>query len=67
MCLISAEGYENAGVCFLRVRGTGEIWSSVKDVNKGLGVKNILDLILKKYMVFMKQKSLQKSKFKNIK
>ena len=47
MCLISAEGYENAGVCFLRVRETGEIWSSVKNVNKGLGVKNILDLILK--------------------
>ena len=47
MRLISSEGYENAGVRFLRVREAGEIWSSVEDVNKGLGVKNVLDLILK--------------------
>ena len=47
MYLISAEGYENAGVHFLRVRKTGEIWSSMKDVHKGLGVENIPDLILK--------------------
>ena len=47
MYLISAEGYKNAGVHFLRVRKTGEIWSSMKDVHKGLGVKNMSDLILK--------------------
>ena len=34
-------------VHFLRVRKTGEIWSSRKDVHKGLGVKNMSDIILK--------------------
>ena len=33
MYLISAEGYKNPGVHFLGVRKTGEIWSSMKDVN----------------------------------
>ena len=47
MYLISGEGYENAGVRFLRVRKTGKISSSMKDVHKGLGVKNMSDLILK--------------------
>ena len=49
MYLLSAEGYKNAGAHFLRVRKTGEIWSSMKDVHKGLGVKNMSDLILNKY------------------
>ena len=44
MYLISAEGCKNAGVPFLRVRETGEIWSIMKE---GLGVKNMSDLILK--------------------
>ena len=47
MYLISAEGYKNAGVHFLRVRKTGEIWPSLKNVHKGFGVKNMSDLILK--------------------
>ena len=67
MYLISAEGYKNAGIHFLTVRKTGEIWASMKNVQNGLGVKNISDLILKKYMAFMKQKTLQKSKLENIK
>ena len=44
MYLISAEGCKNAGVHFLRVRKTGEMWSIMKE---GLGVKNMSDLILK--------------------
>ena len=47
MYLISAEGYKNAGVHFLKVRKTGEIWSSMKDVGSGMGVKNISDLVSK--------------------
>ena len=47
MYLISAEGYTNAGVHFLKIRKTDEIWSSIKDVGNGLGVKNICDLVLK--------------------
>ena len=55
MYLISAERYKNAGVRFLRVRNTGEIWWNLaKYAHKSLGVKNMSDLILKKYAVFMK-------------
>ena len=41
MYLISAEGYKNTGVHgvhSLRVRKTGEIWESMKNVHKGLEV-----------------------------
>ena len=58
MCLRSAEGYKNAGVHFLRVRKTGEIWSSMKDVHKGLGVKNMSDLILKEIYGIYETKNL---------
>ena len=47
MDLISAKGYKNAVVNFLKIRKTGELWISIKDVGDGLGVKNISDLILK--------------------
>ena len=35
MYLISGEGYKNAGVHFLKVRKTDEIWPSIKDVGNG--------------------------------
>ena len=47
MYLISAKGYKNASVHFLKVKKTDEIWSSMKDVGRGMGVKNISDLVLK--------------------
>ena len=47
MYLISAKGYKNADVHFLRIKKTGEIWPSIKDVGSGMGVKNISDLVLK--------------------
>ena len=47
MYLISAEGYKNAGVHILRVRKTGKIWASMKNVQDVLGVKNMSDVILK--------------------
>ena len=47
MYLISAETYRNANVHFLRVGKTDEIWPSMKDVGRGIGVKNISDLVLK--------------------
>ena len=42
MYLISAEGYKSAEVHFLKVRKTGEIWPSMKDVGSGMGVKTYL-------------------------
>ena len=47
MYLISAEGYTNAGVCFLKIRKTDEIWASMKDVGSSMGIKNISNLVLK--------------------
>ena len=69
MYLISAEGYKNAGVHFLRVRKTGEIWSCMKDLHKGLAVKNISNLILKETYGIYETKKLtnkQTQKYKMI-
>ena len=58
MNLISAEGYKNAGVNFLKLKKTDELWISIKDVGNGLGVQNISDLVLKElYGVYGKKKS----------
>ena len=43
MYLISVEGYENANVHYLPQNG--KIWISLKDVNIGMGVTNMSDLI----------------------
>ena len=57
MYLISAEGYKNAGVYCLKIRKTNEIWPSMKDSGKGLGIKNISDLVLKeRYGIYGKRK-----------
>ena len=47
MYLISSEGYKNADVHIFMIKKTGEIWPSMKDVGRGMGVKNISDLVLK--------------------
>ena len=57
MYLISAKGYKNTGVHTLIIKKTCEIWVSMKIVHSGLGVKKTC----------LKQKTLQKSKLKNIK
>ena len=64
MYLISAEGYKNAGVDFLRIKKTGEIWTKMKDVKSGWGVQNISDLVLRKSH---KTKSLIKEQIKKYK
>ena len=67
MYLISAEEYKNAGVHFLRVRKTGEIWSSMKDVHKDLDVKNMSDLILKEIYDIYETKNLTNKQIQNYK
>ena len=57
MYLISAEVYINAGVHFLRVQKTGEIWPSMKDVVSRMGVKNISDLVLKEINSMLETKN----------
>ena len=65
MYLISAEGYKNAGVHFLKVKKTGEIWPRMRGVGSGMCVKNISDLVLKER--YVKQETLQKGKLMNTK
>ena len=40
--VISAEGYKNAKVHFLKITKTGERWISIKDVGDGVAVKTYL-------------------------
>ena len=58
MYLISAEGYEKAGVDLLRIKKTGEIWTKMKDVQDGLCLKNISGLVLKEIYGIYKTKNL---------
>ena len=67
MYLISADGYKNAGVHILRVRKTGKIWASMKNVQDVLGVKNMSDVILKEIYGIYETKDLRKSRLKNTK
>ena len=64
MNLISANGYKNAKVHFLKIRKTGELWISIKDVGDGLGVKNISDLVLKEIYGIYEKRKLTKEEIK---
>ena len=58
MYLISTKGYQNAKVDHLKIRKTGEIWVSMKNVGDGLGVTNISDLVLKEmYGIYERKKN----------
>ena len=65
--LISAQGYTNASVNILKIRKTGEIWVSMKDIRDGLGVKNISDLVLKEIYGIYEKRKLTKEETKNYK
>ena len=64
MYLISDEGYKSAGVYFLK---TGTIWANMKNVQDGLGVKNMSDLILKEIYGIYETKNLTKEQIKKYK
>ena len=64
MHLISAEGYKNTGVHYLKLRKTDELWVSMKNVGDGLGVKNISDLVLKEIYGIYEKKELTKEETK---
>ena len=67
MYLISAKGYENAGVRPLIEKETGIIWASMKNLQDGLGVQNISDLVLKEIYGIYKIKNLTIEQIKNTK
>ena len=67
MYLISTEGYKNAGVDLLIIKRTGKIWTKMKDIQDGLGVQNISDLILKEIYGIYQTKNITKEQVKKYK
>ena len=67
MYLISTQGYTNAKVHHLKIRKTGEIWVSMKDIGNGLGVADISDLVLKEIYGIYEERKLTKEEIKNYK
>ena len=66
MYLISAERYENANVKTLPEKNC-HIWVKMKDVQNGLGVTNMSDLILKELYGIYKTKNPTKEQVKEYK
>ena len=64
MDLISAKGYENAGVNLLKIEETDALWESMKDLGVGLGVKSISDLVLKEIHSICGKKGINKRRKK---
>ena len=64
MYLISAKEYGNAGVDFSRGKKTGKMWAKMKNVQDGLGVQNISDLVSKEIYAIYKTKNLTKYQIK---
>ena len=67
MYLILGEGYKNAGVDLLIIKKSGGIWTKMKDIQNGLGVQNISDLVLKEIYGIYKTKGLTKEQIKRYK
>ena len=67
MYLISSEGYKNAGVCILIIKKANKIWASLENVQDGLGVKNMSDLVLKEIYGIYETKILVKDQIKKYK
>ena len=65
MDLISAKAYENAKLHTIQVKNN--IWVSRKDVENGLGVKNMSDLVLKELYGAYEKNNSQKKKLNAVK
>ena len=65
--LISAEGYKNADVHFLRVQKADKIWASIKNSKDGRGVKSMSDLILKEIYDICETENLTEEQIKKYK
>ena len=64
MYLISPEGYKNTDVPLSRVKKAGKVLASMKNVQDGLGVKNMSDLILKEINGIYETTNLTKEQIK---
>ena len=66
MVVITVEKYANAGVHTITVEHKKSFWVKMIDVRKGLGLKNMPDLVKKEISGVFETKTLQKNKRKNI-
>ena len=67
MYLISVEGCKYAVVHILIIKKSGEIWPSMKDVGRGMGVKNTSDLVLREIHGICETKNLTKEQINEYK
>ena len=61
MVFITIESYKNAGVNVIRDY-KDYFWVKMEDVENGLGIKSISDLLIKKCKAFLKLKNLLMNK-----
>ena len=64
---INIKQYTDAKACTITLSNRELFWARIHDVQEGLCVKNMSDLVRKKFMVFLRLKIPQKIKSENIK
>ena len=60
MVVITIENYLNAGVHIITVENEELLWVKMDDVKRGLGIKNIFDLLRKEMCSIFETKNLTK-------
>ena len=66
MVVITVQGYVEARVHTIKVGNKNLFWVTMIDVQKGLDLKNMPDLVRKEICGIFETKTLQKNKRKNI-
>ena len=65
--VITIEDYENARVHTVKVKNRKQFWARMFDIQQGLGLKNIADLVRKEIMGIFSTNNLTKKQTKNYK
>ena len=65
MVVITAEAYKNAGVDIITIKNKELFWVKTSDVQNGLGLKNVPDLVRKEICGIFETKDLTKEQKKN--
>ena len=65
MVVITAEAYKNAGVDIITIKNKELFWVKTSDVQNGLGLKSVPDLVRKEICGIFETKDLTKEQKKN--
>ena len=60
MVVITVQAYKNAGIDIVIVKSKELLWVKTSDVQNGLGLKNVLDLVRKEICGIFETKNLTK-------